>query len=132
MVLRDIFKKLKITFVDVLIILCVAGVGFVLMFSAFGGDNAPTVCVVEINGTEYARYDMASLTEEKIINIDNEYGKNIVVIDRNGAAVIYSDCTDGIEVKAGRIDHAGQCLICLPHRLTVRLEGNDTPDGVSW
>ncbi|MBR2476543.1 MAG: NusG domain II-containing protein [Clostridia bacterium] len=132
MVLRDIFKRSGITLADAIIIVFVACVGIVLALSGFTDNGIPTVCVVEINGTEYARYDMVSLTEEKIINIDNEYGKNTVVIDRNGAAVIYSDCTDGIEVKAGRIDHAGQCLICLPHRLTVRLEGKDTPDGVSW
>ena len=132
MVLRDIFKKTGITFADVLIILFVACVGIILALSVFTDKGIPTMCVVEINGAEYARYGMVSLADEKIIEIDNEYGRNTIVIDRNGAAVVYSDCADGIEVKAGRIDCAGQSLICLPHRLTVRLEGNDTPDGVSW
>ena len=132
MVLRDIFNKFRITFADALIILFIAVAGILLVLSAFGDKDSPAVCVVEINGTEYARYDMALLAEEKIIEIDNEYGKNTIVIDRNGAAVVYSDCTDGCEVEAGRIDRSGQCLICLPHRLTVRLEGKDTPDGVSW
>lgn len=132
MVLQDIFKKSGITLADVLIIVFVACVGIFLTFSVFADNGTPTVCVVEVNGTEYARYEMASLADEKIIEIDNEYGRNTVVIDRSGASVVYSDCADGIEVKAGRIDRSGQCLICLPHRLTVRLEGNDTPDGVSW
>ena len=130
--LQDIFKKNRITLADVLIIVFVACAGVILTFSVFADRGTPNTCVVEINGTEYARYEMASLNDAKIIEIDNEYGRNTVVIDRNGASVVYSDCADGIEVKAGRIDRSGQCLICLPHRLTVRLEGSSTPDGVSW
>lgn len=130
--LRDIFKKIKVTPVDCTIMLCVALVAILLFgFAAKGGDE-PSVCVIEINGDEYARYDLLSLTEDKIIEIDNEYGRNTVVISRNGAAVTYSDCADGLEVKAGSIDSAGQSLICLPHRLIVRLEGKTRTDGVAW
>ena len=128
----DIFKRLKITFADALVFVIVACVGIVLLLTGFSDNGTPAVCVVEINGSEYARYELHSLSGEKIIEIDNEYGRNTVVIDRNGARVAYSDCADGCEVKSGRIDRSGQCLVCLPHRLTVRLEGGDTPDGVSW
>ncbi len=114
-------------------IACIALAAAILFFiGARGGGFTATVCVIEINGEEFARYDLSTLTEEKIIEIDNEYGKNTLVLDRFGAYVTYSDCADGLEVKAGRIDTAGQSLICLPHRLLIRLEGGEDTDALAW
>ncbi len=113
--------------------ICVVLIAILMFFIASGGSGqTPTECVIEINGEEFARYDLTTLAEEKIINIDNEYGKNTVVIDGHGAAVIYSDCADGLEVKSGKITASGQSLICLPHRLTIRLEGAIRTDGKTF
>lgn len=129
--LQDIFKSKKITVLDVFIIIFVLCISAVLFSVALTGDN-PTRCVVEIDGEEYAVYNMAELREEKTIEIDNEFGKNTIVLDRYGAEVIFSDCPDKSEVKSGKITQSGQSLICLPHRLTIKLEGNEKNDGNSW
>lgn len=89
-------------------------------------------CVIEIDGREFASYELSAVSGEKLVEIDNEYGKNTVAIYGDGAAVIFSDCPDGTEVKAGRITESGQSLICLPHRLCVRLEGKTDNDAVAW
>lgn len=133
MALQDIFNKLKITAVDGAVMICVVLAAMLMFFFAAGGSGqAPTACVIEINGEEFARYDLTALAEEKTIEIDNEYGRNTIVIDRHGAAVIYSDCSDCLEVKSGKITASGQSLICLPHRLTVRLEGAVSTDGKTF
>ena len=132
LVLRDIFNKLKITCADGIIISCVMLAAVLLFISASRGGDTPSVCIIEINGEEFARYDLMSIKNEKIIEIDNEYGRNTIVIDNRGAAVTFSDCADCLEVKAGRIDKSGQSLICLPHRLTVKLDGKNNSDGTSW
>lgn len=132
MALPDIFKRLRITSVDIIVILFVLSAAILIFSMSANGGQTPTVCVIEINGEEFARYDLPSLSQEKIVEIDNEYGRNTVVINSTGAAVVYSDCADGLEVKAGRITAAGQSLICLPHRLTVRLEGANGTDGLAW
>ncbi|MBQ6999309.1 MAG: NusG domain II-containing protein [Clostridia bacterium] len=116
---------------DIFVMLAVVLVA-VIIFSFAAGGQSPDVCVIEINGEEFARYDLITLADEKVLEIDNEYGRNTVVIDKHGAAVTYSDCADKIEVKAGKITSSGQSLICLPHRLTVRLEGADNVDGTAW
>ena len=131
MALQDTFKFKKITASDVLIILFVLCISAVLFSVALTGNN-PTRCVIEIDGEEYAVYNMAELSKEKIIEIDNEFGKNTIVLDRYGAKIIFSDCPDALEVKSGKITQSGQSLICLPHRLTVKLEGNEKNDGNSW
>lgn len=129
--LRDIFNRIKLLPADIFVMLAVVLVA-VIIFSFAAGGQSPDVCVIEINGEEFARYDLITLADEKVLEIDNEYGRNTVVIDKHGAAVTYSDCADKIEVKAGKITSSGQSLICLPHRLTVRLEGADNVDGTAW
>lgn len=127
-----IFNRIKFKPFDVCIMLSVAIFSAVVFLYASGVGDMPAVCVIEVNGEEFARYDLSSLTQEKVIKIDNEFGKNTIVIDRHGAAVIYSDCADKTEVESGKITTAGQSLICLPHRLTVRLEGNEKTDVTAW
>lgn len=97
-----------------------------------GGVSGARVCVIEVDGREFASYELSSVSGRKIVEIENDYGKNTVAIYSDGAEVIYSDCPDGREVKAGRITEAGESLICLPHRLCVRLEGKKKDDAVSW
>ena len=129
--LRDIFNRIKLKAADICIMLAVAFAA--IMIFAFASEReAPTACVIEINGEEFARYDLPAITGEKVIEIDNEYGRNTIIIDKNGAAVTHSNCADKYEVKAGKITSSGQSLICLPHRLTVRLEGAEKSDGIAW
>ena len=133
MALREIFKNIKITFWDLAIMVAVlifAVALFGISISSLG--DKPSSCVIEIDGEEFARYDLYSLTQPKTIEIDNQYGKNIVVIDNKGASVVFTDCPDGFEVKEGKITLPGQSLICLPHRLCIRLEGESGNNAVSW
>lgn len=131
MALRDIFNYKKLKFADICIMLAVLLVAVVIFIFASGGET-PTACIIEINGEEFARYNLPALTDEKVIEIDNEYGRNTIVIDKNGAAVTHSNCADKSEVNTGKITSSGQSLICLPHRLTVRLEGAKKSDGIAW
>lgn len=132
MALRDIFNKLKFSSADICVMLLVALAAVIMFCLASGSGGQATVCVIEIDGEEFARYDLPLLAQEKVIEIDNQYGRNTIVIDKHGAAVTYSDCADKHEVKTGKITTSGQSLICLPHRLTVRLEGADKVDGTAW
>ena len=131
MALQDIFNRIKLKAADICIMLAVL-LAAVIIFTFASGGETPTVCVIEINGEEFARYDLPAITDEKVIEIDNEYGKNTIVIDKNGVAVTHSNCADKYEVKSGKITSSGQSLICLPHRLTVRLEGARKADGIAW
>ena len=39
-----------------------------------------------------------------------------------------ADCPDKICVEQGRVRYTGQCITCLPNKLTVTLEGGDAPE----
>ena len=46
-------------------------------------------------------------------------------IDLNAVAVADADCRDHICMSQGKVSKAGVPIVCLPHKLTVEIEGGD-------
>ena len=76
--------------------------------------------VVEQNGKETARY---ALTEDRTVRIEGEGGYNLLVIEGGEAWLSEADCPNLLCVKTGKIRYAGQSIVCLPHKLAVRIAG---------
>ena len=76
--------------------------------------------IVEQNGRETARY---ALTEDRTVRIEGEGGYNLLVIQNGEAWLSEADCPNLLCVKTGRIRYAGQSIVCLPHKLAVRIAG---------
>ena len=76
--------------------------------------------IVEQNGRETARY---ALSEDRTVRIEGERGYNLLVIENGEAWLAEADCPNLLCVKTGRIRYAGQSIVCLPHKLAVRIMG---------
>ena len=76
--------------------------------------------VVEQAGQETARY---ALDEDRTVKIEGEGGYNTLVIEGGEVYLREADCPTQLCVKTGRIRYAGQSIVCLPHRLAVRILG---------
>ena len=76
--------------------------------------------VVEQNGREAARY---ALHEDRTVRIEGERGYNLLVIQGGEVYLREADCPTQLCVKTGKIRYAGQSIVCLPHRLAVRIVG---------
>ena len=76
--------------------------------------------VVEQNGRETARY---AIHEDRTVRIEGEEGYNLLVIQGGEAWLSEADCPNLLCVKTGKIRYAGQSIVCLPHRLAVRIAG---------
>ena len=76
--------------------------------------------IVEQNGKETARY---ALGEDRTVKIEGEGGYNLLVIENGEAWLSEADCPNLLCVKTGKIRYAGQSIVCLPHRLAVRITG---------
>lgn len=74
--------------------------------------------VISIDNKEY---EEISLKENKKVVIDNEYGKNVVIIKDGQVYIESADCPDKTCVKQGKIMKTGQSIVCLPHRLTITI-----------
>ena len=76
--------------------------------------------IVEQNGRETARY---ALNEDRAVKIEGQGGYNLLVIRGGEAWLSEADCPNLLCVKTGKIRYAGQSIVCLPHRLAVRIVG---------
>lgn len=82
-------------------------------------DQSHCVIVVEQDGKELARLPWG---QERTLRVESaDGGYNLIVVGPEGVSITEADCPDQLCVKQGLIDGGGQSIICLPHRLCVRL-----------
>lgn len=75
--------------------------------------------VVLEDGRETGRYP---LWEDRTVTTGGlEY--NVLRISQGTASVTEANCPDRLCVKAGAASRTGETIVCLPHRLVVRIEG---------
>ena len=83
--------------------------------------------IVEQNGQETARY---ALSEDRTVRIEGEGGYNLLVIEGGEVYLSEADCPTQLCMKTGKIRYAGQSIVCLPHKLAVRITGGAS--GLDW
>ena len=87
-----------------------------------GGQGA--WAVVTADGEVTARY---SLGEDRTVRLGSGEGYNVLQISGGAAAVVEANCGDHTCIRTGQISREGEAIVCLPHRLVVRIEGGDEP-----
>ena len=113
-------KKTKIWIAVLLSVVLLGLLGFFALSHLGGG----TIAVITVDGQEYKRIDLSRVTESYDIEIDTKYGHNTVHVAPGCIAVTQADCPDGICVAQGAIDRGGVPIVCMPHRLVVKIEGS--------
>lgn len=103
---------------DVCLIGLLLLIALVLLLVFFLRSGSGAWAVVRVNGEEVARYP---LSENGTYPLNG--GSNTLVIQDEQAWLCDANCPDKLCVKQGRISYSGQCITCLPNRLTVTLEG---------
>lgn len=112
---------------------------FLIGISAFGllfqGLCSPdTQCnkvKISIDGELYGLYEFSDRTQK--IDIKTRFGENIVKIDKTGVWVDEASCKDKLDIKVGKINKAGQVIVCLPNRLMIELQNSERKvDGVTY
>jgi len=85
-----------------------------------GGEAA-----VYINGERAAAYP---LDTDVSVRLETGAGEdyNILVIENGAASVTEANCPDKLCVGMHAVRYAGESIICLPHRLEVRIEGGQS------
>ena len=105
---------------DFILILAILLAALLIFLFQTSGKREGSWAVVEINGVETGRYSLGC---------DGEFalngGTNILTISEGKASVSEADCPDKLCVKQGKIKYTGQCITCLPNKLTVKIEGGE-------
>lgn len=83
--------------------------------------------IVELNGVETARFSLKEDTVYRIETGDGHY--NILEIIDGEAFVSEADCAGQDCVHFAPISHAGQTIVCLPHKLNIYITADTEQSG---
>lgn len=85
------------------------------------------VAEVVQNGVVIRRIDLDRVTQEYEFTVEwPEGGSNVVLVQPGRICVKDADCPDRVCVGMGWLEDQAMPIVCLPHRLIIRLaESND-------
>lgn len=107
---------------DISLISALLAVALVLLFLN-SHRSAGAEVAVRVDGVEIGRY---SLFKDATYELNG--GTNILRIENGCAFLVSADCPDHLCIKQGKIKNTGECITCLPNKLTVTVYGAE--DGV--
>jgi hypothetical protein len=101
-----------------------------------GRSAAGQVANIYVDGVCVRSVDLSKLKEAETYTVETEGGQNVIRIEPGRICVQEADCPDQVCVQAGWLTDSAAPIVCLPHRLVIRLEQSgtaETPaiDGVS-
>ena len=97
------------------------------------GDTGYKRVQVVVDNKVYEDIVVKDDNYKKTIKIETEEGYNYIYIHDGGVEITQADCYDEVCVKTGFIDRKGQIIACLPHKVHVKIFGEDSQvDNVSY
>lgn len=75
---------------------------------------------VSVDGMVVAIYPLST---DRSVLITGVGGENLLIIENEKAQIIDADCPDHLCENMPSISHVGATIVCLPHRVVVRITG---------
>jgi len=127
-----LFRKTDIILIVLVIALCAGVWYFLYQQNSDAVGRGVARVVVELDGELYGEYPLATNRDIRVWTGKSSYsegdeptGYNLIVIEGRTVYIKSADCPTRVCVKEKRITKTGQRIICLPHNLTVRIEGGE-------
>jgi len=108
------FKKKDILLIAVVLLFAL---GMALAMGIGQGKSGGQIRIM-VDGKEYGTY---SLFENRIIEVENEYGYNKLVLKNGEVSMEKADCPDQYCVEHVPVSKANETIVCLPHKLVVEV-----------
>ena len=109
--------------VIVIAALAVVSVGLALLFAFL--PRGGTVAKVYVDGACVYTVDLDAVEEPYHYVVHTPYGDNTLYVEKGRICVVEADCKGEDCVHLGWISTAGKPIVCVPHRLVVRIEGRE-------
>lgn len=100
----------------VLLIICAAGIAVFVLMKSIGA--ADPLAEIYVDG-DLVR--TAALSQDCEFTISTEHGNNTIRVENGAIAVVSADCPDKVCVNSGAVSGGVVPIICLPHRLEIRV-----------
>lgn len=123
-------RRKRNTYLFLLVLLAIIGVGFLIQRYFFGKTGA--TATIEQDGETISELDLSKDTE--LVLDDGNGGSNTITVKNGKIAVTDANCPDLVCVHTGSISQTGEVIACLPHKLiiTISEEKNSDLDAIVW
>ena len=88
------------------------------------GTKAAQV-VVTVGGEEVLRRPLVVSDTYEIAQEDGSV--NTIRVENGAVFMLEANCRDGLCIRQGKMKNAAKTIVCLPHELVVRLDGEAVP-----
>ena len=113
---------------DLILIACaLALAGALYAFSQLALGTKASNVVVTVDGSEVLRRPLAM--EDSYVVEQADGSRNVIRVEGGAVYMQEANCRDGLCIRQGRMKNAAKTIVCLPHKLVVRLEGDTQPVG---
>lgn len=114
----------------VLALLALAALGLLLWL---GTAPSGRTAVLEVEGVETVRRELSPLPGPEVLSVAGANGIELTVeFSREGARVLSANCPDKTCQRTGLLTKAGECAVCLPGRVVLKLEGGGEADAQTY
>jgi len=108
----------------------IAALGGVLLATAAAAvvlsKTPATTAQLYVDGTQIESIDLSNVAESYTFSVGGE-DYNIIEVDRGRIRVSDANCPGRSCVRQGWVSGGNVPVVCLPHRLIIRLEGGAAP-----
>ncbi|NLM34208.1 MAG: NusG domain II-containing protein [Clostridiales bacterium] len=112
-------KKYDYVIFAILALITIASIAIPFIFSK---DYSNALVVIKVNGAEYKTIPL-NTNSSVPVNINGNY--NLIKVEDGKVRIEDANCPDKLCVRSGSVSRPGKPLVCLPHKLTVEIEGID-------
>ncbi len=124
---RQLLRKKELFFLLGLLIFTL----FLSLFFLF--SPASHIAVAELEGKVVLEEDLSELTAPKQVELEGKNGITLTLLfSPDGAQILSSECRDQTCVKTGKLTRKGECAVCLPARVTLRMQGDPGTDAETY
>ncbi len=92
-------------------------------------ENPGKTATVRINGEPV---QTISLHQEGQYTLENNGHTLTLLVENQTVSVVSSTCKDKLCQKAGALQNQGSCAVCLPAAISVTVNGDSPPDGITY
>jgi hypothetical protein len=122
--------KVKVGDLVLVALVVVAAAASVMIVSSARAGEKGSLAIIQVNGREVKRVALGPGQARRTIKIKSGGGYNLVEVEGGRVRVIDADCRDRVCLGMGWAETSGDSIICLPHRVVVRVVGRRASNGV--
>lgn len=105
-------------------IILVVSFAMAVIYYVFPRDSGDSVSILIDGNIEQT----LSLNQDTVFTIQIGEYQNVLQIKDGFASIIEANCPDKLCVSQHRISKKGESLICLPHKLVIRVENEGSDE----